>query len=462
MNQIDVNLGKEADIWADDRLGFADIGQSFTNIIQTIDDSKVISVEAPFGYGKTFFRERWAKQLKAAGELVIEIDALQSDHSGDPLVTFVGALLSATPRSGEPIKQSTKEKFQKWGGILGRATLKAVLREGAEEIISAGADWAQGEAPDIEGIDKAVDALKDGLSSAAAQMIATHLAAEEARKVELPAQIDALRDALTEGSKNKRIVIIVDELDRCQPEYAISLLEAMKLVFGRKGFVFVLMVNPNYLEDVARHRFGTGENDELYLEKFIDFRLKLPASSDGFKRLAEVLMSRIQIKMLFGDEAIFGILPATELLQRLHLPTYFSTRRLVKLIQRIDLVVRCNPDKYIDLPLLTYLAIKDAIADRAKVSEYMLPRAGLLPESPRNLPRLIEQKGLRDAFNEVKLRVAKNYPELANLSDSVYRSPTIEDGRYNFSEYKVLMFLAPHYIPSHQAMLDGVARLQAD
>jgi predicted nuclease with RNAse H fold len=73
---MNVKLENEADIWADDRLGFAEIGQSFTNIIQTIDDSKVISIEAPFGYGKTFFRERWSKQLKAAGELVIEIDAL--------------------------------------------------------------------------------------------------------------------------------------------------------------------------------------------------------------------------------------------------------------------------------------------------------------------------------------------------------------------------------------------------
>jgi hypothetical protein len=80
------------DIWDGDLLGFKSRGDAFT-----IDDHRTISIEAGYGRGKTFFRERWAKQRKAAGECVVEIDARLSDHSGDPVVTFLGALLAMVP-----------------------------------------------------------------------------------------------------------------------------------------------------------------------------------------------------------------------------------------------------------------------------------------------------------------------------------------------------------------------------
>lgn len=49
----------------------------------------------------------------------------------------------------------------------------------------------------------------------------------------------------------------------------------MKLVFDRPGFIFVLMVNKDYLESIADQRFGAGKTGESYLEKLVDLRLKL-------------------------------------------------------------------------------------------------------------------------------------------------------------------------------------------
>ncbi len=82
--------------WDGDRLGFKQVGATFTKLVQSVGvaepGSKVISIEAGFGRGTPFFRENWAKDLKAAGEVVVEIDARQSDHSGDPVMTFIGPL----------------------------------------------------------------------------------------------------------------------------------------------------------------------------------------------------------------------------------------------------------------------------------------------------------------------------------------------------------------------------------
>lgn len=93
-----------ADPWDDDLLGFRAVGATFTKLVQSVGadepGSKVISIEAGFGRGKTFFRENWAKELRDAGEVVVEIDARQSDHSGDPVVTLIAALVGALPKAG--------------------------------------------------------------------------------------------------------------------------------------------------------------------------------------------------------------------------------------------------------------------------------------------------------------------------------------------------------------------------
>ena len=59
--------------WEHDQLGYKAIGETFTNLIKSIDSAKVISIEAGFGRGKTFFRKAWSEHLRQAGEVVIEI-----------------------------------------------------------------------------------------------------------------------------------------------------------------------------------------------------------------------------------------------------------------------------------------------------------------------------------------------------------------------------------------------------
>jgi hypothetical protein len=355
--------------------------------------------------------------------------------------------------------------LQKWGGILGRATLKAVLREGAEEVINAGAEWAKGETPDLDGIDQAINALKNGLSSAAAQMIATHLAAEEARKIELPAQIDALRDALTEGSDNKRIVIIVDELDRCHPEYAISLLEAMKLVFGREGFVFVLMVNPNYLEDVAKHRFGFKAEDELYLDKFIDIRLRLKVGQPFLAQLVKDHINGIHLEEPYGAEETFGVNAAADLACQIVEKSPSSVRQVKRVLARIELVCRCYRSQPIDMPLLTVLAFADLFPDLNKWGPSILPRMSLSPGYGETAVRgFRETKHSHRDFKQIEMEenFRGKFGELYSLPEYQYLYPSGFTGNRPGDWRKIAIGLAPHYIPSHQDMLDGVMNLQAD
>ena len=283
--------------WDGDLLDFQKTGETFTSLIQSIDDAKVISIEAGFGRGKTFFRERWARHLRAQGEVVVEIDARQSDHSGDPVVTFIGALVGALGPPDSSRAKTFWDGTKKWGGVAARAAGGVAMGKAVDGVIDAAGEALKGDAtPEV--LEALVDGAGEGLSQTAKKMIGAQLAAEKAR-LELPRQLEGLRDALTEGKPSKRVVILIDELDRCHPDYAIQLLEAMKLVFDQKGYVFVLMVNSDHLERIAAHRFvGWHKDDaealrEPYLDKFVDMRLKLPSHKETIGEGARALAMQL-------------------------------------------------------------------------------------------------------------------------------------------------------------------------
>lgn len=80
---------------------------------------------------------------------------------------------------------------------------------------------------------------------------------------------------------------MVDELDRCRPDYAISYLETIKHIFDVKGAVFLLAADRRQLENSAKTAFGLDLDFEEYYRKFIHREITLPAISDsGYEKLA--------------------------------------------------------------------------------------------------------------------------------------------------------------------------------
>jgi len=73
-----------------------------------------------------------------------------------------------------------------------------------------------------------------------------------------------------------RLIIFIDELDRCKPEYAIRLLERIKHYFDDERVVFVFSVNISQLQHTIRAYYGDGFDATRYLDKFFDLRVSLP------------------------------------------------------------------------------------------------------------------------------------------------------------------------------------------
>lgn len=92
---------------------------------------------------------------------------------------------------------------------------------------------------------------------------------------EIKIQINNLFDKLLEENSNK-MIIIIDELDRCRPTYAIRLLEEIKHYIRNENIIVILATNIQQLSNTIKNIYGYKFNVDEYLDKIIDMTFSLP------------------------------------------------------------------------------------------------------------------------------------------------------------------------------------------
>lgn len=79
-----------------------------------------------------------------------------------------------------------------------------------------------------------------------------------------------------------KLVIIIDELDRCRPDFAVRLLEQVKSLFQSENIITVISVDSVQLSKAMAGVYGEGYASQRYLERLFDYRVTLPPC-DSFK-----------------------------------------------------------------------------------------------------------------------------------------------------------------------------------
>ncbi|MGV3278259.1 P-loop NTPase fold protein [Rickettsiales bacterium LUAb2] len=188
----------------------------------------VIGVTAPYGGGKTFFAECLKNELDDNSELTtIFINLWENDYK-DPLITLIASLNSilTDDEQQKSLKESGKQIIKKFGFSL------------AKDLFSKFSNT-------IDVIDELLDNKeKDDIKN--------------------------LKDTLTNIAASKKIVFLVDEIDRCKPEFAIEFLEKIKHFFNIDNIIFVLFINNEYLENLQDTYVGNKNSSANFMNKFIN------------------------------------------------------------------------------------------------------------------------------------------------------------------------------------------------
>lgn len=286
-------------IWKDDLLKRKDEASALIGYIESVagrprlsdgEHAHVLAVDAGYGEGKTFFLKKLGEQLKLSHP-VAYVDAWKDDLEDQPLTAIAATLEDALKdyTAQAPAVAKAMEKLRgKAGAVLKIAAGGAVRRLIGLAITQVAADELAEIVTDVVKEDFAneaakkfsddlVDADTKGEKSGAAvmaQRIATFRAGQDA--------IDGLRqsledvvEALKETDAEPPIVIIIDELDRCRPTYAIKLLEEVKHLFDAKGVVFIFGMHADQLQHSVAKAYGASFGAADYLRRFIHRRYSL-------------------------------------------------------------------------------------------------------------------------------------------------------------------------------------------
>lgn len=244
-------------------LGRAEDGKKLSDLVEKIAEPMVIAVDAPWGAGKSVFLKCWVgehiKEEHGNKATTVYFDAFQHDFLDDPLIALTGVIterfekVSSRSKKWKPVKEAAS-KLVRPAARIGLALATAGASEAAGVIVDAGLAAGSKE------LEKASDEFwkkEDGKRAA----------------------MQSFRDALEHLAAEQKLVIVVDELDRCRPDYALNLLEVIKHFFNVPNVHFVLGVNLTELENSVRARYGAGVNAGLYLQKFVHVTMHLNESS---------------------------------------------------------------------------------------------------------------------------------------------------------------------------------------
>lgn len=101
-------------------------------------------------------------------------------------------------------------------------------------------------------------------------------------------------------STNKKILIMIDDLDRCEDESIINLLSALKLMFAVKNIIFICGIDKGAVIQTLLRKYRNKEKSEEYLEKIfsINFNVLKTSKLNLFQNDENIYLKNIKQKII--------------------------------------------------------------------------------------------------------------------------------------------------------------------
>lgn len=297
MKRFDVEPTEEAlrESIGSDRAGRnADVVE-FVKLLSETEGPYAYMIDAAWGDGKTFFLKSIELVLRAMNPLISDeecdcagleklleeleaidvpflpfyFNAWDNDFAEDPVTELFASIAAAFDRN-EVLK-------------------KAKVRSGVASVIDAGLAITQ--------VPLRVSGMADALTSES--LISAYAARSEVRN-----RIGELAENSLVEVANK-LIIFIDELDRCRPDFAVRLLEQTKSLFASENIILVFAADSSQLAKAVGGMYGPGFDSARFLERFFDTRVTMTpvdaysfanngkklSGNNKFDKLADELMS---------------------------------------------------------------------------------------------------------------------------------------------------------------------------
>ncbi len=257
------------------RNGDIEILSNIINAMTKNGGSSCFAVDGSWGCGKSWVLDRLERRLQGVGDdeeidlakvkgnyFVFHYNAWENDYYDEPLIAVLTTVVN---------KLNDLFKCEHFVKSVGKIVIDTVKNSICALIAKlTGADIRKTAEKIKGGVDISTNFNNQYLIGEAIKEVRAHLTKLANSQMSNSA----------DGDEKFPLIFIVDELDRCLPEYAIKVLERLHHVFyGIPNSVMLLSIDKKQLNHTVQNIFGDSVNKEAYLAKFIDFTVNLDEGS---------------------------------------------------------------------------------------------------------------------------------------------------------------------------------------
>lgn len=237
---------------------------TFISLLNTLSDNNILAIEGKWGTGKTIFVKQLIYLNRNKGCININntiekekiedfqnkyisfyYNAWENDYHSDPLQSILLNIINEMWNKKDQLNEKTKKVINTLGKSIFNNTV-SVLSKGIIDL---------NKIDEIESIDDLVEEIKT----------------TEKRKTAINSIINDYLQL-----EGKRLLFVIDELDRCNPSFAVKLLEIIKHYYDNDNIVFLIATNNLQLSYTIKKFYGSSFDSSGYLNKFYDLVFNLP------------------------------------------------------------------------------------------------------------------------------------------------------------------------------------------
>lgn len=311
---------------------------------------------------------------KTRETLAIYFDAFENDYQRDPFLAIASEVVDLINTHSPELKPEFKSSAIKASKAIARGALRIGIKTLTAGVLDGSIIDELGTADDIG------SEISQGLD----QILIERLDEAKVDKNSLANFRSTLESHISKIGNGKPVVFIIDELDRCRPDFSLELIEQIKHLFTVKNLKFILITNKKQTQAIIKKRYGAEIDAHLYLQKFIDLWISLPRVETEYQSHTSTYLKYLINKIATPEEKISND-TTIEILKEIFIANKTSFRGIQKTLSYFAILHNSSPTtKYYE-----YYQAMMAISCYSKAEKPEIMQAIVLKESEDKIKSLL-------------------------------------------------------------------------
>ena len=249
-----------------DKIGRKEIVDKVCWLVDSLkkDGHLCVAINGAWGSGKSFVLNMIEERLSIKAEyVIIKYDSWENSFYSDPLLSILSCIIDGIEErfplagSGQKVKNAVKAGLNTAAELSPKVQKWKTIADGLLAIVKS--------------FQHPVDTARLEEFKSYQKLL------REVRQL-----LDKITFAEEKPKDSAKLVILVDEIDRCLPDEQLKILERLHHLFEVKNCAMVVTMNQNCVANTISTMYGTDGYE--YLRKLFDFTFWLPVSAKDYLR----------------------------------------------------------------------------------------------------------------------------------------------------------------------------------